>query len=473
MCNRKDEGGRCYAHLNQFIQSLDKREEQEIYNGALKAGVPFDEEALRTQTASVLADCEKEREDFKAEVAAKRELMMELHKTAQTELRRSLVFHDGERRGGFIENPFVKAEDGSKAEDLPGFSGFEETQNYLDAKRFTSAVAMEKRKVSEQLAKARKDHAARSEKEAVRNNIELRSLKRQILMAEAKEFLNADHVGKKSYELEKEYDSKLKEDITKNGQPFHETEECKSLQKQMDTLETEFSHAEHYEQTMTRALQNHWHGSPNISYNDRGNHPREVARFLKHEKGNYEKLKGGHYARRFRSAKEDYVRLADSEPKWQSRQDKAVKDVTKNPPLKQDAFETYKATVYPTTSVAKEIKSQRETAQKELVLTPTYRKNLKSKITQMYYEGYDTTKERATLQKLDNAAAERKNRVAAKQGKRPKLEEPEELSQGLYSRTTEAKIADLDALADKLNNPPTIQERAQGLKNLAQRLNNR
>jgi len=419
MCNRKDEGGRCYAHLTQFVQNLDKREEQVIYDSAVQAGVPLDEVALREQTAAVIADCEKEKEDFKAEVAQKKATMMELHKTAQTELRRSLVTYDQERRGALISNPFAKPEAESKPEDHPGFAGYEDTVSYVEIRKFANAVTLEKRKAEEDLIEARQEYVKRQEKEAARNNIELRSLRRKIFLLEAKEMLDIDSSGMESYRVEKRYEELLREEVDK-GVPFHESDECKKMMERVNAVNAEFSSAQKHKEEAENSLIKHLHGNSAISHEDQASLS-STLKSLRVQPSDYQKLKGGHYARRFRDAKEDYIRTADAEPNWKTRTDKAVKDLKKNPPLQQESFAAYRENVYPTTPEAKEIKTQRDEAKKELVLTPTYRKNLRKSLDDRYYHGESVAKEREVLAKLDAAAEAKK---AGKPGvKRNKQEE--------------------------------------------------
>lgn len=408
MCNRKDEGGRCHAHLTQFIQNLDKREEQVMYDSAVQSGVPLDKDALESATNSVLEQTEKDRADYKATIAQKRANMMALHETAGKELKRSLKAHD--EQGGFVANPFSKETEKPKPEDLPGFAGFEDTQGYLNDYKFSNAVLVERKKVAEQRDQAEEAFDKKAEKDALRNNLELRSIKRNLRMAELKEFWNSGGRGvenRNTDELEAEYKKVLQQEVANSGS-FDESEEGKQYAERLETLDSEVAYAEAHFEKRHRDLQAYWNKTPAISHNDRGNLPSKLRQMKIHDSGDYARLKGGHYARRFRDAKADYVKAMDSEPKWGAQQDKALKELKKNPPLHQDSFAAYKENVYPDTPEAKEIKSQRNQAQKELVLTPTYRKNLKDKIDHLYYHGHSVEKEQAVLDRLNVAAAAKK-----------------------------------------------------------------
>lgn len=412
MCNKKNEGGRCHAHLKEEISRLSALDSEQSYTSALAAGVSIDKEAFETKLVRIDEITEKAKMEHKQKLQELKNEMLEAHSNA-LEARSAyenstLSATDAVEK---VKDLFKRQEDGnalgefSGKENLEEFSGYEHTREYLEAYRYPAIVDKEMRKTREAFQKAREQHEAGLEREVLKSNLELRAQKRRLRYAKLKDNFNSYYSA--SVRMENEYAAALKGALKGTENSFSETDECKFYQNKIKRLDAEYSESDNRNREQQSKLSEHW--SKTGYMNDvTGLHQERLAGKLcgsvSAENAHYEKARIRHYTWKFKKLKNQYVEASGNMHNFDDEKEKQISHLKQRPPLQPEAFKQYRNTVYIQSPEGKAINARITEAKKEIVLTPTYRGQLKAHIKEMAWQGKDVSEPVEKLRRPEEAA---------------------------------------------------------------------
>lgn len=412
MCNKKNEGGRCHAHLKEEISRLSALDSEQSYTSALAAGVSIDKEAFEAKLVRIDADVEKEEAEHKQKLQSIKDEMMDAHANAldakNAYENQTLTAADAVDK---VKGIFKRQDDVSETsateekEILEDFAGYEHVGEYIEAQQYPEKVDQEMRKTREAFQQAKTRHEAQLERDALKGNLALRAQKRRLRYERVKEVVSADfHTLNK---MENEYAMSLKTALAGTENSFAESDECKFYQKKLKRLDAEYFDGKQHSYEQEKKLAEHWAAT---GYRDdvhgihQGRLTSRIRRQKRNDTSNYEKSRAKHYAWKFKKLKNEYVEAANTTKDYELQREAKVSALKKRPPLQSAEFKQHRENVYAQSAAGKEINARITAAKKELVLTPTYRGQLKAHIKQLMWDNKDASEPLEKLRKLEKAA---------------------------------------------------------------------
>lgn len=425
MCDLKSGTGRCHSHLKALISKLEDKDTETCVALAKAEGMVPDYNHIEAQMNAYDAKVAQERQVAKEdllEAHAEAVNAKEEYKNATLSVRdigKKIMTSNGvDATKEAVIQKLGNGHDSSRnPKDLQGFVGYDDVDGYISSYQFVAATEKKLQEAQAEFGPLREQHDKNIERQVLRGNVSLKAEKRRLRMASLKE-----RVGQLYYsefrQMQSQYDDNLEKAANGMFLETSRTHDFSDQKNKINRLQAEVKEANvaHYE-NRTR-FQNHFfekerkaNGTANLTYAQQ-NIDTELRHSLAHDTAHYEKSRLTHTLKRYEKAKAHYVSLASDDTKTAKARDAQHTKVLRAAPPDPYQLSEFRKRKYPQTPEGKAIKKELDEAQRDIVLTQTYRTKLKARINYLEVSGQDATAEKQKLDRIMDKLISRDKPVA-------------------------------------------------------------